>query len=98
LLNAYLQLVIPSPLREKGQGKGEIRERKNVALPVKSLSLNKLLPLNPPLEKGDKGGFALARFGEIPPSPLYKGGNIISGQALMPSGENGSDFRNDELI
>jgi hypothetical protein len=49
---------------------------------TKSLSLNKLLRLNPPLKKGDIGGFALARLGEIPPTPLYKGGNIIYGQAL----------------
>jgi hypothetical protein len=49
---------------------------------TKSLSLNKLLRLNPPLKKGDLGGFGLARLGEIPPTPLYKGGNIIYGQAL----------------
>jgi hypothetical protein len=48
----------------------------------KSLSLNNLLRLNPPLKKGEIGGFALARLGEIPPTPLYKGGNIIYGQAL----------------
>jgi hypothetical protein len=52
------------------------------ARPGKNLSLNKLPSLNPPLEKGDIGGFALARFGKIPPTPLYKGGNIIYGQAL----------------
>jgi len=34
------------------------------------------------LKKGDIGGFALARFGKIPPTPLYKGGNIIYGQAF----------------
>jgi len=51
---------------------------------IKSLSLNRLLPLNPPLKKGDIGGFALARFGKIPPTPLYKAGNIIYGQALNP--------------
>jgi hypothetical protein len=39
------------------------------------------------LKKGDIGGFALARFGKIPPTPLYKGGNIIYGQALNPKGE-----------
>jgi hypothetical protein len=49
---------------------------------IKSLSLNKLLPLIPPLKKGDIGGFALARFGKISPTPLYKGGNIVYGQAL----------------
>jgi hypothetical protein len=49
---------------------------------TKSLSLNKLLTLDPPLKKGDIGGFALARLGEIPPTPLYKWGNIIYGQAL----------------
>jgi len=52
---------------------------------TQSLSLNKLLLLKPPLKKGDIGGFALARFGKIPPTPLYKGGNIIYGQALNPS-------------
>jgi len=35
------------------------------------------------LKKEDIGGFALARFGKIPPTPLYKGGNIIYGQALI---------------
>jgi len=49
---------------------------------IKSLSLNKLLLLNPPLKKGDIGGFALDRCGKIPPTPLCKGGNIICGQAL----------------
>jgi hypothetical protein len=49
---------------------------------TKSLSLNKLLPSNPPLKKGDIGGFALARFGKIPQPPLTKGGLIIKGQAL----------------
>jgi hypothetical protein len=51
-------------------------------LSAKSLSLNKILLFNPPLKKGDIGGFALDRFGKIPPTPLYKGGNIIHGQAL----------------
>jgi hypothetical protein len=35
------------------------------------------------LKKGDIRGFALARLGEIPPSPFYKGGNIIYGQTLI---------------
>jgi hypothetical protein len=42
---------------------------------------------NPPLKKGDIGGFVLDRFGKIPPTPLYKGGNIIYGQALNKSDE-----------
>jgi hypothetical protein len=33
------------------------------------------------LKKGDVGGFALVRLGEMPPTPLYKEGNIIYGQA-----------------
>ena len=49
---------------------------------IKSLSLNKFLGLNPPLKKGDLGGFALDHFGKIPPTPLCKGGKIICGQAL----------------
>ncbi len=33
----------------------------------------------------------MARFGEIPPTPLYKGGNIIYGQVLkLPHGEESS--------
>ena len=49
---------------------------------AKSLSFNKLSLLNPPLKKGDIGGFAWGRLGKIPPHPLLKGGNIIYGQAL----------------
>jgi hypothetical protein len=41
------------------------------------------------LKKGDIGGFALARIGKIPPTPLYKGGNIIYGQVLSRSIKNG---------
>jgi hypothetical protein len=36
---------------------------------IKSLFLNKLPLLNPPLEKGDIGGFALGRLEKIPPYP-----------------------------
>jgi hypothetical protein len=32
------------------------------------------------LKKGKIGGFVLARFGKIPPTPLFKGENIIYGQ------------------
>ena len=40
------------------------------------------MPLNPPLEKGDIGGFDLPRFWENPPHPPFtKGGIIIYGQA-----------------
>jgi hypothetical protein len=48
----------------------------------KSLSLNKRLRLNPPLKKGDIGGFALDRSAKIPPPPLLQRGNIICGQVL----------------
>jgi len=48
----------------------------------KGLCLIKLQPLNSPLKKGAMGGFALARVGKGPPTPLYKGGNMIYGQAL----------------
>jgi hypothetical protein len=42
---------------------------------TKSLSLNKSSHLNPPLKKGDRGGFALGRLGKIPPHPpLQRGG------------------------
>jgi hypothetical protein len=44
---------------------------------TKSLSLNKRLRLNPPLKKEDIGGFALDRFGKIPPTPLCKGGGLL---------------------
>jgi hypothetical protein len=69
-------LINKSPLRlpfsKGGTGGGD----------AKSLSLNKLWALNPPLKKGEIGGFALRRLGKIPPPPLYKGGNAIYGQAL----------------
>jgi hypothetical protein len=45
-------------------------------------SKNKSLRLNPPLKKGDIGGFVLDCSEKIPPTPLGKGGNIISGQVL----------------
>jgi hypothetical protein len=48
-----------------------------IGVQIKSLSLNMLLSLNPPLKKGDGGGFALARFAKIPPPPLYKGGEYF---------------------
>ena len=48
-----------------------------IAVQIKSLSLNKLLSLNPPLKKGDKGGFDLARLGKIPPTPFAKGGILF---------------------
>ena len=35
---------------------------------------DKLSLLNPPLKKGDIGGFALGRFGKIPLAPLYQRG------------------------
>jgi len=41
---------------------------------AKSLSLRKLSPLNPPLKKGDIGGFVFGRPGKIPPHPLLKRG------------------------
>jgi len=34
--------------------------------------------LNPPLEKGAIGGFALGRFEEIPPPPFTKGGILFT--------------------
>jgi hypothetical protein len=44
----------------------------------KSLSLNKLLRLNPPLKKGDIGGFVLDHFGKSPQPPLCKGGILFT--------------------
>jgi len=44
---------------------------------IKSLSLNTFSLLNPPLKKGEIGGFALIRLAEIPPAPLYKRGEIL---------------------
>jgi hypothetical protein len=45
---------------------------------IKSLSLNTFSLLNPPLKKGEIGGFALMRLAEIPPlPPLYKRGEIL---------------------
>jgi hypothetical protein len=44
---------------------------------IKSLSLNKFSPSNPPLKKGEIGGFALTRLAEIPPAPLYERGEIL---------------------
>jgi hypothetical protein len=52
------------------QEKGNRPKSKN----IKSLSLKKFSLLNPPLKKGEIGGFALIRLAEIPPAPLYKGG------------------------
>ena len=44
---------------------------------IKSLSLNKFSPSNPPLKKGEIGGFALTGLAEIPPAPLYERGEIL---------------------
>ena len=41
---------------------------------IKSLSLNNLLLLNPPLKKGEIGGFAVGRLGKIPPHPPLQRG------------------------
>jgi hypothetical protein len=49
---------------------------------IQSLSRNRSLCLNPPLKKGDIGGFASDCFGKIPPTPLFKRGHIIYGQVL----------------
>jgi hypothetical protein len=38
--------------------------------------------LNPPLKKGDIGGFAFEGLRKFPLTPHYKGGNTIYGQAL----------------
>ena len=46
---------------------------------IKSLSLNTFSLLNPPLKKGEIGGFALIRLAEIPPRPpLQKGGILFA--------------------
>ena len=50
-----------------------------VSMVIKSLSLNKLFLLNPPLKKGDIGGFAPGCLEKSPLPPLYKGGKIICG-------------------
>jgi electron transfer flavoprotein alpha subunit len=46
----------------------------NSAAKPKSLSLNKCSLLNPPLKKGDIGGFAFGASGKSPLTPLYKRG------------------------
>jgi hypothetical protein len=46
---------------------------------LRSLSLNKLFLFNPPLKKGDVGGFAPGALKKSPLTPLYKGGKIIYG-------------------
>jgi hypothetical protein len=45
--------------------------------PAKSLSSNKFSLLNPPLKKGEIGGFALIRVAEIPPCPPLQRGGIL---------------------
>jgi hypothetical protein len=57
---------------------------------VKSLSLNNPLRLNPPLEKGDIGGFALDHFGKIPPTPPFaKGGILFTDEFIENGGRKG---------
>src|SRR3970282_2582128 len=64
--------------------KGGIKSPRGTVL-TKSLSLHSLWLLNPPLKKGEIGGFALGRLGKIPPHPpLQRGGNTIYGYALRP--------------
>jgi len=58
-----------------------------VSVVIKSLSLNKLFLLNPPLKKGDIGGFAPGCLEKIPPHPpLQRGENYlrISSNIFLP--------------
>jgi hypothetical protein len=43
----------------------------------KSLSLNKRFLLNPPLKKGDIGGFTSGWLEKIPPTPPFAKGGIL---------------------
>jgi hypothetical protein len=46
---------------------------------IKSLSLNKRFLLNPPLKKGDIGGFTSGCLEKIPPHPPFaKGGKLFT--------------------
>src|SRR3990172_3216945 len=53
------------------------------ALQTKSLSSNNLSFVNPPLKKGEIGGFALGRLGKIPPHPPLEGGESYLRIRLM---------------
>ncbi len=57
------------------------------------LILNKRFLLNPPLKKGDIGGFALERFGEIPQPPFTKGGILFTDKFLFHCLQSSDFFR-----
>jgi hypothetical protein len=51
---------------------------------TKSLSLNKFSLLNPPLKKGDIGGFALGCLEKIPPHPPLQRGEYYLRTSCKP--------------
>jgi len=66
------RFCLQDPFLQGGQQLGRLAP--NEYKRSKSLSLNKLWGLNPPLKKGEIGGFALRSLGEIPPAPLLQRG------------------------